>query len=354
MPSATSGSNGYHEALNPIHPDMLHRLDPKFIEMYNEHVANTPNQPIDLKFLREKYSTIYSYGTGPAPEVGRIYDCKVPVGNNVEVDVRVYEPNSPGPWPVHIDYHGGGWGLGDLDTEAHICRHICHEAEVAVIDVAYRLVPENPFPTGVEDSFAVLKYVFKYGAEKFNINPNSISIGGVSAGGNISLVCSHWARDAGVPLRLVIVGTPTIDDLSQYASASESPYRSMQENEHAPTLNWMRLAWFDRLKWSSLSKDPAVEKQQRERIGWVKNLMEAPNFDMLPRTVIYTAGADPLRDEGEAYAMKLVAHGVEVVMKRFLGVPHPFMHMDGALRQGSEFIELTASEIRLAHSLNQM
>lgn len=328
---------------------MLDRLDPTFVALYNEHVANTPNKPIDLPVLRANYSRLYSYGKGPAPDVARIYDSKVPVGDGVTVDVRVYEPSSTGPWPVHIDYHGGGWGLGDLDTEAHICQHICHKANVAVIDVAYRLVPENPFPTGIEDSFAVLKYVFQKGAEKFNIRPDSISIGGVSAGANIALVCAHWARDAQIPLRLVAAGTPTIDDLAKYSSASESPFKSMQENEFAPTLNWARLAWFDKLKWSSLSSDPAIEKKQREKIGWTKNLLDAPNFKDLARTVIYTAGADPLRDEGEAYAMKLVENGVEVAMKRFPGVPHPFYHMNNSLWQASQFIDMTCKEIRVAH-----
>jgi len=347
MPSATATPNGHHEAINPIHPDMLDRLDPTFIALYNKHVANTPNRPIDLAFLRTKYSVLYSYGTGPAPDVGRIYDSKIPVGEGVEVDVRVYEPRSNGPWPVHIDFHGGGWGLGDLDTEAHICRHICEKANVAVIDVAYRLVPEHPFPMGIEDSFAAVKYIYEHG-ERFNVT-ESISLGGVSAGANIALVCAHWARDANIPLKLVAAGTPTIDDLSRYSSASESPFKSMQENEFAPTLNWARLIWFDKLKWSSLSSDPAIEKQQRERIGWVKNLLGAPSFKDLPRTVIYTAGADPLRDEGEAYAMKLVENGGEVVMKRFPGVPHPFMHMDGALWQASQFIDMTCREIRTAH-----
>jgi len=347
MPSTTSQPNGHHEALNPIHPDMLDRLDPTFVELYNAHVANTPNKPIDLAFLRSKYSVLYSYGTGPAPAVGRIYDSKIPTPEGAELDIRVYEPSSPGPWPIHLDFHGGGWGLGDLDTEAHICKHICVKANVAVIDVAYRLVPEEPFPTGLEDSFAALKYVFENPA-KFNVT-QSISLGGVSAGANIALVCAHWARDADLPLKLIAAGTPTIDDLAQYSSASESPFKSIQENEFAPTLNWARLAWFDRLKWSSLSSDPAVEAKQRERIGWTKNLLDAPNFKGLAKTVLYTAGADPLRDEGEAYAMKLVENGVEVVMKRFPGVPHPFMHMDAALWQASQFIDMTCKEIRVAH-----
>lgn len=109
-----------------------------------------------------------------------------------------------------------------------------------------------------------------------------------------------------------------------------------------------RLKYFDRLKWSSLPTEPSENAKARERIGWFKNLFEAPNLAKLPRTVIYTAGADPLRDEGERYGQLLAEHGNEVVLKRFPGVPHPFMHMDKDLRQAAEFINLTAKEIRVA------
>ncbi|QUC22870.1 uncharacterized protein UV8b_07111 [Ustilaginoidea virens] len=346
-------SEGTHEALQPIHPSMAGKLDPVFEKLYNDNVASTPLRPIDLGALRSKYSELYSYGTGPAPDVGRVYDDRIPLGDgsDVQLDVRVYEPDSKGPWPAHIDYHGGGWALGDLDTESHICKHICKKANVVVVDVAYRLVPEHAFPVGITDSFAALKYVHAHGAERFNIRPDSISLGGVSAGGCIALALAHLARDnkpTPVPVKLVIVGTPVIDDLSQYSSAAESPFPSMQENEWAPTLNWARLAWFDKLKWSSLPADAQGHGAAREKVAWFANLLQAPSFKGLPKTVIYTAGADPLRDEGERYARVLVENGIEVTLRRFPGVPHPFMHMDKDLWQASEFIDKTAREIRLA------
>ncbi|KAF4121562.1 Acetyl esterase/lipase [Geosmithia morbida] len=345
--------SGKHEVLQPIHPSMKGKLDPVFEKLYNDNVANTPLRPIDLGVLRKNYSVLYSYGTGPAPRVGKIYDTKITVADGVTLDIRVYEPPGEiqGPWPVHIDFHGGGWGLGDLDTEAHICQHISAKARVCVIDVAYRLVPENAFPCGVTDSFAALKYIYAKGAEEFSIDPSRISLGGVSAGGFIALCLGHLARDEGIPLRLIAVGTPVIDDLSKYKSAAESPFRSMQENEHAPTLNWQRLAWFDKLKWSSLGSSEDEVAAKRTKIPEIYgNLLKATNFEGMPRTVIYTAGADPLRDEGERYGQVLLENGNEVVMKRFRGVPHPFMHMDGILWQASEFIDRTAKEVRAALS----
>ncbi|OAA57732.1 Alpha/beta hydrolase fold-3 [Cordyceps fumosorosea ARSEF 2679] len=333
-----------HEPVQPIHPSMEGKLDPVFVKLYNDNVAYKPNGPIDLAVLRKHYSQLYSYGTGAAPEAARTYDTTFALDDGTELTLRVYEPDTPGPWPVHVDFHGGGWGLGDLDTEAHICKHICHQAKVAVVDVAYRLVPEHPYPAQITDSWAALQYVHKHGAAKLNIKPDSISVGGVSAGGCIALALAHLARDADLPLRLVAAGTPVVDDLP--ATPADSPHASMRENEFAPTLNWARLAYFNRFKFP---EDPAAAAKAKAEMGWFKNLLEAPNFEGLPRTVIYTAGADPLRDEGEAYARKLLENGNEVIVKRFVGVPHPFMHMDGSLRQGREFIDETARYVRLAH-----
>lgn len=331
-----------HEALQPIHPSMAGKLDPVFEQLYNDEVAKTPLKPLDLGELRRTYSALYSYGTGPAPDVGRVYDDAIPLDDRsgASLAVRVYEPPTPGPWPVHVDFHGGGWALGDLDTEAHICRHVCRKANVAVVDVAYRLVPEFAFPTAMTDSFAALRHIRAHGAARFGVRPDSISVGGVSAGGCIALAMAHLARDAGLPLRLVAVGTPVIDDLSRYDTAAQSPFESMRDNEMAPTLNWARLKYFDALKWSTADRAAA---------GWFADLLAAPSHAGLAKTVVYTAGADPLRDEGERYAQLLAQNGVEVTLRRFPGVPHPFMHMDQHLWQAREFIDGTAREIRLAH-----
>lgn len=134
--------------------------------------------------------------------------------------------------------------------------------------------------------------------------------------------------------------------------------------EHAPTLNWARLKWFDNLKWQSIASEGPTRDAQLAAVKWYANALQAPDFTCLPKTVIYTAGCDPLRDEGEAYARKLIEGGNEVIQKRFAGVPHPFMHMDKGelylrafqscldltviadLWQAKEFIDMTADHIK--------
>ena len=162
------------------------------------------------------------------------------------------------------------------------------------------------------------------------------------------MICDHLARDAGIPIKAVVVGTPQIADISNIPTAADSPYPSVKEYEFAPTLNWARLKWFDGIKWDSLAKDDPVKRAEQEKdVSWFKDAMTAPNFKGLAGlTAIMTADCDPMRDEGEAYAKKLEDAGNKVVLKRFNGVPHPFMHMDEALDQAKEFIQDTIKFVK--------
>ncbi|GME94825.1 unnamed protein product [Ambrosiozyma monospora] len=342
-----------HEAINPIHKSVEGKLDPTFVKIYREQVANTPNNTkIDLATLRKTYSSSYSYRQAPAPGITNVKDIKFKSFDGTEIILRIYRPNDAKPdelLPVHIDFHGGGWGLGDLDTEVHILKHYVANARIVVIDVDYRLIPEVPFPSGLKDCFEAVKFVYSH-ADELNVNKNSISVGGVSAGGNISLAVNHLCRDEGIKLVLVCAGTPQVSDIQNISKADESPYKSMKEFEFAPTLNWARLKWFDTMKWSSFDELSENEKEEKiKEIGWFKSILDAPNWENLTKTVIFTAGCDPMRDEGEAYCKKLIDYGNEVVFKRFPGVPHPFMHMDKDLWQAQEFIKLTSQELAIAH-----
>lgn len=320
------------------------KLDAAWVKIYNDKIAPTPPRVPDLAKLRQGYSALWDSVKRPLDKsLARTYDTSFTARDGAPIALRVYEPTGQtnSPWPVHVNFHGGGWGLGDLDTEAHICHAICAQAGVVVIDVDYRLVPEYAFPTGIYDSLDALNHIISHG-QQLNVTPENVSVGGVSAGGAIALAMAHLARDVGITLKLVVAGTPVIDDITGYDTPADSPFESVRENECAPTLNWMRLKWFDKLKWSTGSE------KAREDAGWFANLFNAPSSKDLPKTVIFTAGADPLRDEGEAYGHKLVEHGVEVTIKRYCGVPHPFMHMDKELWQARDFIDAVARHVKHA------
>lgn len=228
-----------------------------------------------------------------------------------------------------------------------------------MIDVAYRLLPEFPFPTAIYDSFQVLKTIHTSPTftKTHNINPLSISLGGFSAGANIALILNHLARDhkpSPIPIKAVVVGTPALSDISTITEPEQSPYPSMTEMANVPTLNWLRLKWFDNLKTSSLLTSPSATPedldQQSRDLSWFRDAFTAPNYKGLASfTYIGTARCDPLRDEGEAYGKLLEDNGNKVVVKRFGGVPHPFQHMDGVLVQGRDFIGDVCRCVRVAH-----
>ena len=221
-----------------------------------------------------------------------------------------------------------------------------------MIDVNYRHVPEWPFPIGILDAVAAIRFIVA-NAKIFSIDTTKVTLGGQSTGGTIALISNHLLRDVGMGemVKGVVVGTPSISDLSKVATAQQSPYASMQEAEFAPLLNWTKLKWFDTLKWMSLATPstgpPTNKKDVHKDVGWFADALSAPNFkDLAPLTWIGTAEVDPLRDEGEAYAEKLKENGNTVIVKRYLGVPHPFVHMDKTLDQARQYIGDVIVQIR--------
>lgn len=210
----------------------------------------------------------------------------------------------------------------------------------------------------------------------FSIDAHNITFGGESSGATIALVLSHFFRDAGEVfssrLKGVVVGTPSICDVRKESMPGESQFASMRESELMPLLDWRKVKWFDTFKWMSLTPHPPMMNSQsmqppstqqhnnrsqnvqrpsyREMmrdVSWYANILNAPNFnDLAPLTWIGTAEFDPLRDEGEAYGKRVRDAGNNVVIKRYNGVPHPFMHMDGVLRQGREYVQDVIGAIR--------
>ncbi|EXJ91496.1 hypothetical protein A1O3_00044 [Capronia epimyces CBS 606.96] len=342
--------------LNPLHESVINRLDPAFVRLYNDYIANGPPTSTDLAVVRQNYSALYSYAAAPATGVGGIGETQVPGWDKYQgdINVRVYVPPGEEPgqrkvWPVHFNFHGGGWAVGDLETDAHVCHHVCASVPCCVIDIGYRLIPEYPFPIGIMDSLSAVAHILA-NHKTFSIDPGNMTFGGESSGATIALILNHLFRDGGFGEKLkgVIVGTPTISDVRKYATPDMSPWPSMREAEFAPLLNWDKLKWFDTFKWISISSPrPTKPKEQKRDISWFADAMNAPDFtNLAPLTYLATAEVDPLRDEAEAYAKKMKEAGNRVVLRRFKGVPHHFMHMDRVLPQGREYVQDVISHIR--------
>ncbi|ORY57463.1 Alpha/Beta hydrolase protein [Pseudomassariella vexata] len=277
----------------------------------------------------------------------RVTDYEVASEDGAKVPVKVYHPDSAvhgiGPYGVHLNFHGGGFVLGDLTTESSLCLSLRDGAGVVVVDVNYRHCPESAWGKGIEDAWAALQWV-RNSAKDLNINPESVSIGGISAGGHISIIIQHMARDAGIPLRLCMATVPPSENDFLFMSYSESPFQSFHDFHDGPILGWGRIEWFGQL---CFPRDKLEERKALVPEWWIGPL-HAKNWSGLCDTFIRTGECDPLRDEGEAYGMKLVAGGTKVTFKRYLGCPHLFMFYE-TMAQKKEYDEDSIQALRKAH-----
>ena len=151
---------------------------------------------------------------GPFEEVAAVADHRVPVAGD-EITVRAYSPGGPGPHPVLVYYHGGGWVAGDLYTHDGLCRSIANAARCAVVSVDYRRAPEFKYPVAAEDSYAALLWIVAHAA-RLGVDPRRVAVGGDSAGGNLATVVALMARERRGPglLHQVLIYPVTDHDLN--------------------------------------------------------------------------------------------------------------------------------------------
>ncbi|WP_434451724.1 alpha/beta hydrolase [Lentzea sp. E54] len=204
-----------------------------------------------------------------------------------------------------IFYHGGGWVTGSLESHDNLCRFLAREAGVRVLAADYRLAPEYPFPAAADDAAEVLRYAVTK-AEDLGIDPRRIALGGDSAGGNLAAVTAHSAE---VDLAFLLLLYPAVD-----ASVRR---RSREIFGNGFFLTDEKIDWFMEQYGADDRHDPRL------------SIMLAEDLSTLPPTYIATAGYDPLRDEGEAFAERLAAEGVPVVLRRHEGLFHGFANVLG-------------------------
>ncbi|KAJ8487512.1 hypothetical protein ONZ45_g14312 [Pleurotus djamor] len=300
-----------------IHPSVLHRLDPEYIAFHNIHVAHIV-PPHTLPW-DPSIRTAGGLPGGSEPlSVGKIEDHSLS-----HCKVRVYTPEGSPPsggWPVFIFYHGGGWTLGNIGTEASFSTNMCVRANYVVVSVDYRLGPEHPFPAAVEDAFEALQWVYEEGPTKLNISKARIAIGGSSSGGNLAAVASLKAAQMAdpIPLVLQLLIVPVTDNT---ASTSGKPHKSWAENENTPWLSPERMLWFRK----------NYLPNEADWTNWESSPLFAPDelVGKTPSAWIGVTELDILRDEGLAYGEKLKKNGVSVKTTVYPAAPHPIMAMDG-------------------------
>lgn len=223
------------------------------------------------------------------------------------IDARLYTPSGLAEGsPLLVFYHGGGFVLGSIDSHDNTCRFLAKHAQVRVLSVDYRLAPEHPFPAGVLDAVAAFEYAHAH-ADELGADPDAIAVGGDSAGGNLATVTAYLTTRAGGP-------KPVYQLLFYPVTDSTVRTRSQELFAERFLLTQEDMDWF--------TAHYATREEDKHDVRY--SPMLAPDLSGLPPAYIATAGFDPLRDEGEAYAERLRAAGVPVVQSRHADLIHGY------------------------------
>ena len=227
-----------------------------------------------------------------------------------ELPARLYRP-VPGPVPLVVYLHGGGWTIGSLESHDRMCRRLADGSGAAVLAIDYRLAPEHPWPASVDDTVAALRWVAS-GAAGLGEPPTAVAVAGDSAGGTLAALGCLRLRDEYPP------ALPDLQVLLYANTDLTGSQPSIQEKAtgwglDAAAVRFFNSQWVpDQARWA----DPAVSP------------LHAPDLSGLPDALIVSAEHDPLRDESEAYARRLRDAGVAVELRREPGLIHGFMTLD--------------------------
>jgi acetyl esterase len=279
-----------------------------FLAQANSNIALAKQNNIQFTptILRENLNKLGGL-MSDSPSVNYIADKALTLTGRT-IPVRVYSPAPDKPLPVLVHFHGGGHMCGSVALYDPICRHLASLTQCVVISVEYRLAPEYPYPAGLDDcEHALIHYAQLLDDVK---HQDSVTIIGDSAGGAICTSLSMKSlTDKRIHIDQQILIYPSVD----YTLTSPSLY----SNGTGFLLETSRIKWYFEQYFQQLESKSDQIKQASPLLGTINA--------NLPKTLIFTAGCDPLRDEGVAYAKALRAAGVDVEHHSFDGMIHAYM-----------------------------
>lgn len=273
-----------------------------------------PIQTQSVAMARAMYTRMSQVTQAPSNPALRVTEARAQ-GRDGELPVRFYrDQGTPAAAsPAIMFFHGGGWVLGGLDDYDNFCRDLAAASGCVVASLAYRLAPEHPFPAGLDDCYAATQWAASRAAE-LGIDPRRIAVAGDSAGGALATAMCRLARDRGGPmLRYQALIYPSTD--------MTMSSRSQAELAEGYLLTLEAQRWFGShyVPAGVDLRDPLLSP------------LFAQDLAGLPPALVVTAGFDPLRDEGKAYADRLAAAGVAVEHVDYADMIHGFITMTGIL-----------------------
>lgn len=234
--------------------------------------------------------------------------------------------------PLVVYFHGGGWTIGDLDTGDSVCRFLAANVPATVLSVDYRLAPEHRFPAAVEDAWAAFRWAAVENTS-LGVDPSRIAVSGDSAGGNLAAAVSLQARDEGGP-------SPAMQALIYPVTDAVGGQASRDTFAKGFLLTRADMDWFEH------HYLPSAESRGDPRVS----VLRSADLTGVAPAYVTTAGFDPLRDEGEAYAERLQEAGVQVIQRRHPGLVHGFANMTAISRTAKAAMSELSAAIRVGLS----
>lgn len=240
-------------------------------------------------------------------------DFKLAVSSGDSITLRRYRNRNvkDNNQPALVFYHGGGYVAGSLESHDLVCQHLAADGNCTVIAVDYRLAPEHPFPTPVNDGLAAYRYIASH-ADIFGIVASRLAVGGDSAGGNLAAVVAQQTKNDAHPPKLQLLWVPWVDMSREYKSYELFATGFFLERAK---MRWFKAQYIG-------DKADTTDPLASPIFGDVSGVAPA---------VIMVGGFDPLRDEGIAYADKLKEAGVKTELKVYEGMPHLFLMFAGEI-----------------------
>ena len=307
-------------------------LDPDAAAVYKafQEAGRPAYETLTAPEARDYYMQARLVSNPEPPELQSAVPLAIPATHGA-IPARLYTPKTlrqkDGLAPCLVFFHGGGWVIGNLETHDVVCRKLAHEGELIVISVDYRLAPEHKFPAAIDDAISATRWISANGRE-LGIDTARLIVGGDSAGGNLAAVVALAAREAGGP---DIAGQMLVYPATEFARK----HPSHREPETSILLTHSVIPWF----MDHYLGDADIS-------DWRASPARAKTLTGLPPAYVLTAGADPLRDEGDEYAARLKAAGVSVTYRHFPGQFHGFFTMGKLLNQANVAVSEIATWLK--------
>ena len=284
-------------------------------KLFLEKLQQSGGPPLYTLTPTEARNVLSGLQAGPIEKLpAEIENKTIPGGPNREISIQIVRPQGSDneTLPVVMYTHGGGWVLGNFNTHERLLRELANGAHAAIVFVNYTLSPEAKYPQSLEEAYAATKWISENG-QSLNLDSSRLVVAGDSVGGNMATTLALLAKErGGPPITFQLLFYPVTD-----ANFNTSSYNTYQEG-YFLTRDNMKWFWDNYVSNDTNRKEPTVSPLQAS-IEQLKGL---------PPALIINGENDVLRDEGEAYALKLSEAGVSVAAVRYHGTIHDFVMLN--------------------------